>query len=297
VLRLTASDGALVGSADVTITVAPANQAPVVSAGPNQTIMLPAFADLNGSATDDGFPSGILTISWSKLSGPGVVTFLNASAVHTTASFSTSGTYVLRLTASDSALSSSANVTITVAPANQAPVVSAGANQTITWPATAVLGGLVTDDGLPFGIPLTITWSTVSGPGSVTFKNLDVPATTAAFSVPGPYVLRLTATDSALVAFADVTITVSSPSLPPCGPVVSGSVTLIAAATDDDGVAGARFLLDGVAIGRQFNNPPFSLTWNTTNAPNGCHTLSAIAWDPDENVGESDPLFVVINNP
>jgi hypothetical protein len=45
------------------------------------------------------------------------VTFGNASAVDTTASFSAAGTYVLRLTASDGALTSADDVTVTVLPA------------------------------------------------------------------------------------------------------------------------------------------------------------------------------------
>ncbi|HET7292040.1 MAG TPA: hypothetical protein VFM88_06425, partial [Vicinamibacteria bacterium] len=63
-----------------------------------------------------------LTTTWSKLSGPGSVTFGNASAVDTTASFSVAGTYVLRLTASDSVLGSSDDVTIVVNLAGQAAV-------------------------------------------------------------------------------------------------------------------------------------------------------------------------------
>jgi hypothetical protein len=42
------------------------------------------------------------------------VTFANASALSTTAVFSTSGTYVFRLTASDGALSSSDDVVVNV---------------------------------------------------------------------------------------------------------------------------------------------------------------------------------------
>jgi PKD repeat protein len=42
------------------------------------------------------------------------VTFGNASAAATTATFSTSGTYVLQLTASDSVLLGTSNVTVTV---------------------------------------------------------------------------------------------------------------------------------------------------------------------------------------
>ena len=91
------------------------NDPPVVGAGSNQTIILPASASLNGTVSDDGSPSsGTLTHSWSKISGPGTVTFANVNAQTTTAGFSTAGTYMLRLTASDSALSADADVAISV---------------------------------------------------------------------------------------------------------------------------------------------------------------------------------------
>ena len=94
------------------------NQAPLVSAGLDQTITLPAAVSLDGAASDDGLPNppASFTTGWSKVSGPGTVTFANASNVDTTAIFSTSGTYVLRLTANDSALTSSDDVTVTVFP-------------------------------------------------------------------------------------------------------------------------------------------------------------------------------------
>jgi Tol biopolymer transport system component len=92
------------------------NTAPVVSAGPDQIITLPGNATLDGTVSDDGLPTPpALTTTWSKISGPGTVTFGNASAVDTTASFSVDGFYTLRLTANDGALSSSDDVVITVA--------------------------------------------------------------------------------------------------------------------------------------------------------------------------------------
>jgi hypothetical protein len=218
VLRLSASDSALSASATVTITVNPAppvNQPPVVNAGSNQTITLPASANLNGTATDDGLPNppATVTVTWSKDSGPGTVTFANPAAKTTTATFSVAGSYVLRLTANDSALSASATVTITVnaAPVNQPPVVNAGSNQTITLPAAANLNGTVTDDGLP-NPPgtITVTWSTVSGPGTVTFANPAAKVTTATFSAAGTYSLKLTASDSVLTASATTTVTVNA---------------------------------------------------------------------------------------
>ncbi len=64
--------------------------------------------------TDDGLPSGTLITTWTRQSGPGTVTFANPNAVDTTASFSTDGVYVLRLTGDDTALTTFDELTITV---------------------------------------------------------------------------------------------------------------------------------------------------------------------------------------
>lgn len=97
------------------------NQAPVVSAGPARTITLPATASITGSATDDGLPNGLLTYSWSVTSGPGPVSFQNAASATTTATFSSAGTYQLRLLVSDGQLSSSATTQVTVNAASNPP--------------------------------------------------------------------------------------------------------------------------------------------------------------------------------
>ncbi len=280
VLRLTASDGALSATADVTITVnppitpPPPNAAPTVNAGVAQTITLPAQAALAGTASDDGLPNppALLTTTWSKLSGPGTVAFGNANALATTAAFSAAGTYVLRLTASDGALSATADVTITVnppitpPPPNAAPTVNAGVAQTITLPAQAALAGTASDDGLPNPPALlTTTWSKLSGPGTVAFGNANALATTAAFSAAGTYVLRLTASDSALSATADVTITVNPPITPPppnAAPTVNaGSAQTI--------TLPAQAALAGSASDDGRPNPPALLTttWSKISGP------------------------------
>jgi hypothetical protein len=94
----------------------PVNQPPGVNAGPDQTIKLRSSANLVGTVSDDGLPNPprALTTTWSKVSGPGTVTFGNVNAVDTTASFSAAGSYLLRLTASDSALQASDDISIRV---------------------------------------------------------------------------------------------------------------------------------------------------------------------------------------
>jgi hypothetical protein len=97
-------------------TPVPAERAPAVDAGANQTITLPASARLNGTVTHAGSPgsSSNMMTGWSKISGPGTVSFADPSAIDTTASFTAGGAYVLRLTASAGALSASDDVTVTV---------------------------------------------------------------------------------------------------------------------------------------------------------------------------------------
>ena len=99
----------------ITIT-APINQAPVVNAGSDETILLSDSAPLVGSAMDDGLPNppATLTYTWSKVSGPGTVAFDNVSSPSTTATFSRAGGYTLRLTVSDNQLSSSDDVVVSV---------------------------------------------------------------------------------------------------------------------------------------------------------------------------------------
>lgn len=94
-------------------------------------------------------------------------------------------------------------------PINQSPIVTPGADQSITLPATATLSATVTDDGLPTSSQLSESWSMASGPGSVSFSNPNSTATAATFSTAGKYVLALTATDGALSASATLTVTVA----------------------------------------------------------------------------------------
>ena len=243
-LRLTANDTALTTTDDITITVnpqPPSNTAPTVNAGPDQTITLPAPATLDGTVTDDGLPlPTTLTTTWTQLTGPGTTTFTNPTTVDTTATFSTAGTYTLRLTANDTALTTTDDITITVnpqPPSNTAPTVNAGPDQTITLPAPATLDGTVTDDGLPLPTTLTTTWTQLTGPGTTTFTNPTTVDTTATFSTAGTYTLRLTANDTALTTTDDITITVNPQPPSNTAPTVNAgpdqTITLPAPATLD----------------------------------------------------------------
>jgi hypothetical protein len=314
VLRLTASDGSLSATDDVTIVVNPvANQRPTVNAGSDQTITLPtSSANLVGSASDDGLPNppAALTTTWSRVSGPAAVTFGNANNRTTTVSFTQAGTYVLRLTASDSSLSATDDVTIVVNPvANQRPTVNAGSDQTITLPSSANLVGSASDDGLPNPpAALTTTWSWVSGPAAVTFGNANNRTTTVSFTQAGTYVLRLTASDSSLSATDDVTIVVNSGTPQNQAPAVN-------AGSDRTVVLPAAANLAGQAVDDGLPNPPgtLTITWSRVSGPGtiafgnanaltttatfsqaGTHVLRLTA--SDGALTTTDDMTVTVNN-
>ncbi|BAY61484.1 beta-L-arabinobiosidase [Calothrix brevissima NIES-22] len=119
-------------------------------------------------------------------------------------------------------------------PVNQAPSVNAGEDLVIFKQAS--LDGTVIDDGLP-NPPgsLTTTWSTVSGPGNVSFANAGKEDTTATFSAPGSYVLQLQASDSKLTSSDRVSVLVLNPQTTSFFSL-SGSGTVGEVAYDDEDI-------------------------------------------------------------
>ena len=147
----------------------PANSAPVVNAGVDQTITLPATAALSGTASDDGLPSpGSLTYAWSKLSGAGTVTFSNGTALATTATFSATGTYVLRLSVSDGALTSTDDLTVVVNQASAAGLTGQYFNDPGTGTHFATLKLTRVDNTVNFN------WGTAAPASGVTADNFSV---------------------------------------------------------------------------------------------------------------------------
>lgn len=114
-LTLTVSDGSLSGSDSLQVIVqAAATAAPVVEAGEDQEIELPVnTVTLAGSATDEDSTS--LTYEWTAEPSAGV-TFADATAAETTATFTEPGTYTLTLTASDGEQSGSDSLQVVVNP-------------------------------------------------------------------------------------------------------------------------------------------------------------------------------------
>jgi hypothetical protein len=119
----------------------------------------------------------------------------------------------------------------------------------------------------------------------------------------GTYLVTARARDTAgnTTTSAPVTIIVDNTAptvaITSAGGAVSGLVTLTATASDNVGVAGVQFLVNGGPVGAEDTGSPYSLSAPTTAANNGTYTLTAVARDAAGNTTTSAPVTITVNTP
>ncbi|WP_086933218.1 PKD domain-containing protein [Agarilytica rhodophyticola] len=176
-----------------------------------------------------------------------------------------SGTYTVSLTVTDddgSMASVQQGLSVLMLPnVNQAPVVTAGSAQTITLPATALLSGTISDDGLP-NPPgeVSAMWSLVSGPATVNFNNANQASTSVSFTEAGSYVLQLQGNDSELSSQATVAINVNPEPSANQAPVVAISAPV----NDTRFTDGETVTFTGNANDFEDGNISNSLQWTSS---------------------------------
>jgi hypothetical protein len=173
------------------------------------------------------------------------------------------------------------------------PAANASVSGTTTVQATAsdaggIAGVQLKVDGANLGeevkaAPYSASWNTAGLTGSHTLtavarNNAGVTTTSAPVTV--------TAGSSS----ADKTPPTVSIASPANGSTVSGTVTITANASDNVGVTGVQFNLDGAALGNQLAAAPYSITWNTQGVAAGAHTMTAVARDAAGNRTTSAPV-------
>ncbi|MBX2955392.1 MAG: gliding motility-associated C-terminal domain-containing protein [Cyclobacteriaceae bacterium] len=211
VFRLTVTDNqGATGQSQMTLTVLPAaiNQSPIVNAGADVSLTLPSNSTILQATASD--PDGsIASYQWQKISGP-----IFAGTGNTTANFSLNdlqvGTYVFRITVTDNqGATASDEVSVFVFAANQPPLVSAPADQTITLPtSTTILTAVATDAD---GTIASYLWTYISGPASPTLSGATTASLTASNLIQGTYTFRITVTDDdGATAFDEVNVVVQS---------------------------------------------------------------------------------------
>jgi hypothetical protein len=158
------------------------------------------------------------------------------------------------------------------------------------------------------GQTATLSWS-VSGATSLSISPSvgAVSGSSVSVTPTSTTTYTLTAVNTAGAVAATTTVTVNSPTptdttapvasitSPVNNTTVSGTTTINATATDNVGVAGVQFKIDGVNLGSEYAGGPYSYSWDTTSTTNGTHTLTVVARDAAGNSTTSDVIVNVDN--
>jgi hypothetical protein len=205
----------------------------------------------------------------------------------------------------DTSLRPSLRVTYTLVPDTTPPVMSAVTSSAIT--ASGATISWTTDEASDS----QVEYGTTTAYGSLT--TLDTNRVTAhAVTLSGLaantlYHFRVRSRDSAgnLGMSSDATLTTPGTDLTPpavsitapgAGTTVSGTVSVSASASDNVGVVGVQFKVDGVNFGTEDTTAPYARAWDTTAATNGTHSISAVARDAAGNQKLSVGVTVTVNN-
>ncbi|HTM11099.1 MAG TPA: Ig-like domain-containing protein [Verrucomicrobiae bacterium] len=81
---------------------------------------------------------------------------------------------------------------------------------------------------------------------------------------------------------------------PAAGAHVKGKIKVAATASDNVGIVGVQFQLDGKNLGAEDTTAPYTTIWNTSTAAQGYHTLTAVARDQAGNRTTSAPVTVIV---
>lgn len=297
---------------------------PIGSGSGSSDVTAPAVAVT--APADGATVSGTLTVSADASDNLGVagvqfrVDGVNVGAEDTSAPFSISwdslstgnGAHSLTAVARDSAgnttTSAARSVTVNnVVADTQAPSVSLSApasgatvSGTVTLSATAtdnvgVAGVQFRIDGVNVGAvdttsPYSLGWDSNSvGNGT---HSLTAVARDAAGNTTTSTARNFTVSNSV----GDGQAPVVSLTAPANGATVSGSVTMSASASDNVGVVGVQFRVDGVNTGTEDTRAPYSRVWDASTASSGTHVLTAVARDGAGGITTSAAISVTVNN-
>ncbi len=253
-----------------------------VELGPSQTT-----SDLK-SFTVTGLAPGT-TYSWKIVSR----TMADVAAEGALWTFTTAGTPV--------STPPSADVTppsvVVYSPARGAALGGTNDVSASAWDNLGVAGVQFKVDGINVGAedrsaPFRISWDTrlvSSGTHEVTAEARD-----NAGNLTTSAIVRVTvANDAPPADTVAPSVTLTAPA---DGSVLSGTTSITADSSDDVGVAGVQFTLDGVPLGTQDQAAPYAVSWNTTAAANGPHSLGAVARDAAGNRTTAAPVSVTVFN-
>ena len=224
----------------------------------------------------------------------------------------TNGSHTLTAVARDAAGNTTTSTSVTVTVSNSTPDLT---------PPTVAVTAPTAGSTVSGSQSVTATAADNVGVVGVQFKldgaNLGAEDTASPYSVSwntatsanGSHTLTAVARDAAAnsATSASVTITVNNPlpdttppdinlTAPSEGATVKDTATVSATASDNVGVVGVQFKLDGANLGAEDTTSPYSVSWNTKTAANGGHTLTSVARDAAGNTKSSVAVSVTVDN-
>ena len=298
-------------SASVTVALLDTT-APTVPAGFSATAASSTQINLTWASSSDPVVTGQTTsgVAGYKVYSNGTqvatTTGTNYSVAGLTASTAYSFTVSAYDTAGNSSAQSAAATATTLAVADTtAPTVTSFAVPSASTSLTVSVNGLAATDNV--GVTGYLINESATTPSATAVGWTSTAPASYAFTTAGSKTIYAWARDasgnvsasmsaSVAVTLADTTAPVVALTAPANGLSVSGTVTITATASDNIGVAGVQFKLDGANLGTEDNSSPYSISWDTTAASNGLHTLTAVARDSAGNTTTSGAVSVNVSN-
>ena len=184
-----------------------------------------------------------------------------------------------------------------------APAAGSTVSGTVPVSASVTIVGLLTVAGVQFKLdganlgsedtsaPYSVSWNTTGvANGSHTLTAVATAVLGLQFTSPP---ITVTVSNGPPPDTTPPSVSITSPAN---GATVQSTVTVTASASDNVGVAGVQFQLDGASLGGEDTAAPYSVSWNTTGAANGSHTLTAVARDAAGNRTTSAAVTVTVSN-
>jgi len=242
--------------------------------------------DGSGSSDVDG---DSLSYTWSFTAKPNGSNALLSNATAINASFvaDAAGNYVVQLIVNDGTVNSQAD-TVTISTENSAPVVNAGADQTVQVNDTVRLDGSSSSD--VDGDTLSYTWSITSKPNGSNASLSNATTINASFVVDaaGIYIVQLIVNDGTVNSQAD-TVTISTENSPPVANAGADQSVLVNDAVQLDGSGSSD--VDGNSL---------TYTWSLVSKPDGSNTtlsdIQAVQPVFDVDVAGSYTVQLIVND-
>ncbi len=83
---------------------------------------------------------------------------------------------------------------------------------------------------------------------------------------------------------------------PIAGEILTGTVSMAAATSDNSNVAGVQFMVDDMPVGAMVATAPYSTSLDSSTLANGTHNISARTRNKDGNITSTNPVAVSVNN-